>query len=127
MGECLQRQRAKRFKHLANKARTELLDAQDLFSQFPEMRRRILNCNFLKDQDGLTVGETVFLVDQGEDRIRVLSDQLLVGYVDTTGSQLLRNSIFSVSSAHSITIAQVYSIAELTDEFTVILDEPSTS
>lgn len=123
MGECMQRQRAKRFKHLSSEAREKLLDAQNLFSDFPEIQRRIFKCVFANGRVPLKVGETLLLVDQGDELIRVILDQALVGYVKSDDSQFLRATVFADDRASSIAVAMVHSVAQLTDTFDVVLNE----
>lgn len=123
MGKGMQRRRAQRFKHLASQARERLLDAQDLFSDFPEILRRILKCTSVDGSTMVSVGCTLYLVDQGEDLVRVLMDKTLVGYVDAPDSALLRETVFSVTAAHGIALARVQSVAALTPTFSVVLDD----
>ena len=124
MGEGIQRARAKQFKHRASKSKAAVLDAENLFSRFQEVFRRIFKCKFVDGHGPLSVGDLVYLVDQGEPLVRVLLDNTVVGHVDDAGTKDLRASVFSIDDTRGIVVAEVKSIAELTDTFTVALKQP---
>jgi hypothetical protein len=126
MGEWLKRKRAKRFKHLASAARAQLLEEQNLFSSFPEVLRRVFNCTFITGREKLGVGDIVIVVDQGDPLVRVLYDQSLVGYVDASGSQSLRESLFTVEAAQNMIVGKVKSIGLLTKSFAIVLNDSNT-
>ncbi len=125
MGSGLQILRAKAFKHKGNKAKEELLESQNLFSNNPEILRHVFKCIPTNDQHTLAVGDTVFITDQGEELVRVLYDKSHIGNVDASGSKLLRKALFSIPDAQNVTVGTVHSLATLTKKFSVVLDDPN--
>ena len=125
MGSGLQRLRAKQFKHRSSKARQALLESRDLFSNNPEILRRVFKCIPTNKEHTLAVGDMVYLTDQGEKLVRVIYHRSLVGHVDASGTKVLRKRLFSVPDAQNITVAAVHSLEKLTSAFRVVLVDPN--